>query len=73
MSNGTDSFYFCLNVGAFTGEAGLPILRQSFGFTIAFFSVAGIPRFVLVNYNSNNCRYFNLIDYSVLDWYKFLC
>lgn len=35
-------YYFSLNVGAFAGEAGLPILRQSFGFTVAFFSVAGI-------------------------------
>lgn len=42
MSHSFSWYYFCLNVGAFSGEAGLPILRQSLGFTIAFFSIAGM-------------------------------
>jgi len=41
MTQSFSWYYFCLNVGALVGEAGMPILRQSFGFITAFFSVAG--------------------------------
>lgn len=42
MTHSFSWYYFFLNIGAFSGEAGLPILRQSFGFTIAFISIAGM-------------------------------
>ncbi|XP_065898332.1 solute carrier family 15 member 3-like isoform X2 [Dysidea avara] len=42
MTRSFSWYYFCLNVGALAGEAGMPILRQSLGFITAFFSVAGV-------------------------------
>jgi len=47
MTQSFSWYYFCLNVGSLAGEAGMPILRQSFGFIIAYLSVAGDGSVVL--------------------------
>ena len=34
-------FYLCCNVGSLLGESGMPVLRQSVGFIVAWLTIFG--------------------------------
>ena len=36
-------FYLCCNVGSLVGESGMPILRQTVGFVVAWMTIFGKP------------------------------